>query len=147
MELTDKDKTENAILAVLVIPRNDRLFDYYINGLSDKRTMLQRKMRQFCADLCPLYSAEIREALAEIRPFIIYPKEQRFVELRENDPPKINRRELLFPMGKLVKEDKIDLSKENESNIKKWAKNYSIWERYHSYLDNEIKKSGTSLYK
>ena len=146
MELTAQDKTENAILAVLVSPRTVRLYDYYINGLPDKRVMLQRKMLQFCVDLCPDHAYEIRQCIAELRPFIIYPQEQGFSELKENDPPKIDRRSLLFPMGKLVKEDKIDLSKENEDHVKKWAKNFSIWEKYNIYINVEKKKTGKSLF-
>jgi hypothetical protein len=141
MELTVKDKVENVILAILVSPRNDRLYDYYINGLPDKRVMLQRKMLQFCIDLCPGHAAEIRRCIFELHPFIIYPPDNQFDELKENDPPKINRRDLLFPMGKKVKSDQIDLSKNNEDSIKQWAKNFSIWKKYNVHLDTEKKKS------
>jgi hypothetical protein len=146
MELTAKDKVENVIRALLVIPRNVRLYDYYINGLSDKRVMLQRKMLQFCVDLCPDHAAEIRRCIFELHPFIIYPQDNSFKELQENDPPKINRRDLLFPMGKLVRADKIDLSKENENHVKEWAKNFSIWERYNIHIDAEKRKKGKSLF-
>jgi hypothetical protein len=146
MELTAQDKTENAILAILVSPRSTRLYDYYINGLPDKRVMLQRKMLQFCVDLCPAHASEIRKAIAELRPFIIYPQEQRFDELKENDPPKINKRSLLFPMGKLVREDKIDLSKDNEDIIQKMGKNFSIWDEYHIHIETQKKKTGKSLF-
>ena len=146
MELTAQDKTENAILAVLVSPRNNRLYDYYINGMPDKRVMLQRKMLQFCVDLCPDYASEIRKCIAEIRPFIIFPQDKEFKELKENDPPKINKRELLFPMGKLVREDKIDLSKEDEDTIKKIGKNFSIWDEYNIHINTQKKKTGKSLF-
>ena len=146
MELTVKDKVENVILAILVNPRNARLYDYYINGLPDKRVMLQRKMLHFCVDLCPDYAAEIRKCIFELHPFIIYPQDNIFNELKENDPPKVNQRELLFPMGKLVRADKIDLSKENEDNVKKWAKNFSIWEKYNIHIDAEKRKKGKSLF-
>jgi hypothetical protein len=141
MELTTKDKVENVILAILVSPRNDRLYDYYINGLPDKRVMLQRKMLQFCVDLCPSHAAEIRRCIFELHPFIIYPPESQFDELKENEPPKINRRDLLFSMGKKVKSDQVDLSKDNEDSIKQWAKNFSIWEKYNIHLDTEKKKN------
>jgi hypothetical protein len=146
MELTAIDKVENVILALLVSPRNNRLYDYYINGMQEKRVMLQRKMLQFCIDLCPDHAAEIRRCIFELHPFIIYPQEQKFNELKENDPPKINRRALLFPMGKLVRDDKIDLSKENEDNIKKWAKNFSIWDKYNIHIETEKKKTAKNLF-
>lgn len=141
MELTAKDKVENVILALLVSPKNDRLYEYYINGLPEKRVMLQRKMLQFCVDLCPAHSDEIRRCIFEIHPFIIYPQEQEFNELKENEPPKINKRNLLFPMGKKVRADKIDLSKEKENAVKKWARNFSIWEKFNVRIDEEMKRS------
>jgi hypothetical protein len=140
MELTSKDKAGNVILALLVSPRNNRLYDYYINGLSDKRVMLQRKMLQFCIDLCPDHAAEIRRCIFELHPFIIYPQDQKFNELKENDPPKINRRNLLFPMGKPVREDKINLSKEKEDHVEQWAKNFSIWNKYNIHIEMEKKR-------
>ena len=147
MELTPEDKVENLILAILVIPRNDRLYDYYINGQSDKRVMLQRKMLQFCIDLCHDYAGEIRKCIFELHPFVVYPQENKFTELKENDPPKVNRRNLLFPMGELVRKDKIDLTKENEDHVKKLAKNFSIWEKYNVYIENEKRKTSRSLHK
>ena len=146
MELTVKDKVANEIEALLVIPRNNRLYDYYINGLEDKRVMLQRKMLQFCIDLCPAHAAEIRRCKFEIHPFIIYPQDNVFNELKENDPPKINKRNILFPMGNLVREDKIDLSKENEDQVKKMSDNFSIWKKYNAHLDMQKKKSGKNLF-
>jgi hypothetical protein len=145
MELTAKDRVENIILAILVSPRNNRLYDYYINGLSDKRVMLQKKMLQFCIDLCMNHAAEIRRCIFELHPFIIYPQDNLFLELKENDPPKLNRRELLFPMTKKVKEGQIDLSKENEDSIKKCSKNFSIWEKYNIHIDAEKHKHGKNL--
>ena len=141
MELTAKDKVENRIQALLVMPKNNRLYEYFIDGLPDKRTMLQRKMLQFCIDLCPIHAAEIRRCIFELIPFIIYPDRQEFSELKENDPPKINRRSVLFPLGKKVKEDKIDLSKENEDEIKKMARNYSIWDKYNIHLETKIRNN------
>jgi len=146
MELTAEDKVENEINAIIVIPRSNRLYDYYINGLEDKRVMLQRKMLQFCIDLCPAHASEIRRCIFEILPFIIYPQENQFKELKENDPPKLNKRKVLFPMGKLVREDKIDLSREKEDNIKKWAKNFSIWKKYNIHLDTQKRKNGRTLF-
>jgi hypothetical protein len=146
MELTAGDKVENVILALLVSPRNSRLYDYYINGLSDKRVMLQREILRFCIDLCPDHAAEIRRCVFELHPFIIYPQEQKFNELKENDPPKINRRNLLFPMGRLVREDKIDLSKEEENTVKKWSKNFTVWDKYNVYIETEKKKTGKNLF-
>jgi len=108
--------------------------------------MLQRKMLQFCIDLCPDYASEIRKCIAELRPFIIFPQDKEFKELKENDPPKINKRELLFPMGKLVREDKIDLSKEDEDTVKKIGKNFSIWDEYHIHIDTQKKKTGKNLF-
>ena len=141
MELTKKDKAENVIMALLVSPKNNRLYEYYINGLPDKRTMLQSKMLQFCIDLCPSHSAEIRKCIYEMHPFIIYPQEQGFNELKEKEPPKINRRSVLFPMGKMVKADKIDLTKEKEDTIKNLSRNFSIWDNYNIRLATEMRKS------
>ena len=141
MELTTKDKFENEIMALLVSPKSNRLYEYYINGLPDKRIMMQKKMLQFCLDLCPDHASEIRRCIYELYPFVIFPQERKFNELKENDPPKINRRIILLPMGEKVREDKIDLSKENEANIKKLAKNYSIWGNYNVHLENKIKSS------
>ena len=145
MELTEKDKVENKIEALLVVPRNNRLYDYYVNGTNDKRVMLQRKMLQFCIDLCPAYAMEIRKCISELHPFIIYPQEQKYCELKENDPPKINRRDLLFPMGKLVREDRIDLSEEKEDEANEWSKNFPIWAKYNVFIDSEKKKMGKGL--
>jgi len=146
MELTNKDKIENEILAILVIAQNNRLYNYYINGLQDRRIMLQRKILQFCIDLCPDHASEIRRCIFEMHPFIIYPKDNTFNELQEKSPPKINRRTVLFPMGKQVKANKIDLTKENEDGIKKLAKNFSIWDTYNIHLDIEKQKSGKNLF-
>jgi hypothetical protein len=146
MELTPQDKTENEILNVLVEPRTARLYDYYINGLPDNRTMLQREMLRFCVDLCPNHASEIRQCISELRHFVIFPPAQTFTELKEKDPPKINKRSLLFPMGKLVKEDRIDLSKEKEDDIKKWGKNFSIWQEYNIHIESQKKKTGKSLF-
>jgi hypothetical protein len=129
MELTAKDKSENTVLAMIVIPKNNRLYHYFINGQNDKRSMLQRKMLEFCLNLCPGHAKEIRKAVFQLVPFIIYPEDNVFKSLKEQDPPAINRRELLFPMGKLVREDKIDLSKK-ESGIQKIGKMFNIWEKY-----------------
>ena len=139
MELTAKDKIENRIEALLVSPKNNRLYEYFINGLPDKRTMLQRRMLQFCTDLCPTHSAEIRRCIFELVPFLVYPELQEFYELKENEPPKINRRNVLFPMGLKVKEDKIDLIKENEDDIKKLAKGFSMWDKYNIHLENKVR--------
>jgi hypothetical protein len=147
MELTAKDKVENVIEALIVIPRNNRLYDYYINGSDDKRVMLQKKMLQFCIDLCPDYTAEIRKCIFEITPFIIYPQEQLFNRLKETDPPKLNKRNILFPMGNLVREDKIDLSKDKEDTVQKFAKNFSIWERYNIHIDNAKNKTTPKFFK
>jgi hypothetical protein len=145
MELTAKDKAENTILAMIVVPKNNRLYHYFINGSQDRRTMLQRKMLEFCLNLCPNHAKEIRKAIFQLNPFIIYPEEDIFEALKEQDPPAINHRELLFPMGKLVREDKIDLSKK-EDDIQKMGKQFNIWEKYGIHLDNmkkaEIKKNG-----
>jgi hypothetical protein len=135
MELTAKDKAENTILAMIVVPKNDRLYHYFINGQGDKRSMLQRKMLEFCLNLCPNHAKEIRKAIFQLTPFIIYPEENIFEVLKEQDPPAINRRELLFPMGRLVREDKIDLSKK-EDDIQKIGKQFNIWEKYGIHLDN-----------
>jgi hypothetical protein len=145
MELTAKDKAENVILAMIVIPKNTRLYNYYINGQADKRTMLQRKMLEFCLNLCPNHAKEIRKSIFQLTPFVIYPEYGGFEALKERDPPPLNRRELLFPMGKLVREDKIDLSKK-ENDSQKIGKQFNIWEKYGIHLDNmkkaEAKKNG-----
>jgi hypothetical protein len=135
VELKIKDKSENTIQAIIVIPKNTRLYNYYINGQADKRTMLQRKMLEFCLSLCPHHATEIRKSIFQLTPFIIYPEEDIFEALKEQDPPAINHRELLFPMGKLVREDKIDLSKK-EDDIQKMGKQFNIWEKYGIHLDN-----------
>jgi hypothetical protein len=139
MELTAKDKAENTILAMIVIPKNTRLYNYYINGQNDKRTLLQRKMLEFCLNLCPGPAAEIRKSIFQLTPFIIYPEENLFKSLKEEEPPAVNRRDLLLPMGKLVRQDKIDLSKK-ENDIQKIGKQFSVWENYGIHLDNLKKK-------
>jgi hypothetical protein len=145
MELTAKDKAENTILAMIVIPKNDRIYHYFINGSQDRRIMLQRKMLEFCLNLCPDHAKEIRKSIFQLIPFIIYPEENIFEALKEQDPEAINHRELLLPMGKLVREDKIDLSKK-ENDIQKIGKQFNIWEKYGIYLDNtkqtESKRNG-----
>jgi hypothetical protein len=127
MELTAKDKAENAILAMIVVPKSDRLYNYFINGQDDKRSMLQRKMLEFCLNLCPDHAAEIRKAIFQLTPFVIYPEENGFESLKEREPAGINRRELLLPMGKLAREDKIDILK-RENGVQKLGKRLNIWE-------------------
>jgi hypothetical protein len=144
MELTARDKAENTIQAMIVLPKNARLYNYYINGQTDKRTMLQRKMLEFCLNLCPNHAKEIRKAVFQLIPFIIYPEENIFEALKEEDPPKINRRNLLFPMGKMVREDKIDLSKK-ENEIQQFGKQFSIWEKYGIRIDNMKKAEAKKL--
>jgi hypothetical protein len=139
MELKSKDQAENTIQAMIVIPKNTRLYNYYINGQADKRTMLQRKMLDFCLNLCPSHAKEIRKSIFQLTPFIIYPEDNNFETLNEQDPASINRRELILPMGKLVREDKIDFS-EKEDVVYKMGKQFNIWEKYGIHLDN-IKKS------
>jgi hypothetical protein len=146
MQLTGKDKVENEIMAVLVIPQNDRLYDYYINGFPDKRVMLRMKMLKFCVDLCPSHAGEIRKSVFELTPFVIYPPDERFEELQDKAPAPLNMRNLLFPMGKLVWEDKIDPSKDNEDAVKKVAKNFSIWESYNIHIESEKKKQYKGLF-
>jgi hypothetical protein len=145
MELAANDKAENVILAMIVIPKNTRLYHYFINGSQDRRTMLQRKMLDFCLNLCPNHAKEIRKSIFQLTPFIIYPEEGIFKSLKEEDPPSVNHRRLLFPMGKLVREDKLDLSKK-EDNIKKFGRQFNVWEKYNIHLDNmkktEARKTG-----
>jgi hypothetical protein len=145
MELTAEDKAENTIIAMIVIPKNNRLYHYFINGSQDRRAMLQRKMLEFCLNLCPSHAREIRKSIFQLIPFIIYPEDNTFEALKEQDPEAINHRSLLFPMGKLVREDKIDLSKK-ETDIQKIGKQFNIWEKYGIHLDNmketETKKNG-----
>jgi hypothetical protein len=145
MELSAKDKAENTVLVLIVLPKNNRLYNYFINGQPEKRTMLQRKMLDFCLNLCPNHAKEIRKSIFQLVPFIIYPEDDVFEALKEEDPPAINRRKLLFPMGKLVRDDKIDLSKK-EDDIQRFGKQFNIWEKYGVHLDNmknaEAKKNG-----
>jgi hypothetical protein len=145
MELKIKDRAENTIQVMIVVPKNNRLYSYYINGQGDKRIMLQRKMLEFCLNLCPNHAKEIRKAIFQLTPFIIYPEDNIFEPLKEQDPEAINRRELLFPMGRLVREDKIDLSKK-EDDINKLGKQFNIWEKYGIHIDNmkkaEVKRNG-----
>jgi hypothetical protein len=142
MELTARDKSENAILAMIVIPKSVRLYNYFINGSQDRRTMLQRKMLEFCLNLCPGRAKEIRRAIFQLTPFVIYPEENIFVALKEENPPAVNRRSLLLPMGKLVREDKIDFTKK-ENEIKRMAKQFNVWEKYGIHLDNMKKAEYT----
>jgi hypothetical protein len=44
-------------------------------------------------------------------------------------------------MGKLVREDKIDLSRK-ENDIQKISKQFNIWEKYGIHLDNMKKAEG-----
>jgi hypothetical protein len=145
MELTAEDKAENIIIAMIVIPKNNRLYHYFINGSQDRRAMLQRKMLEFCLNLCPSHAREIRKSIFQLIPFIVYPEDNVFEALKEQDPKALNHRELLFPMGKLVREDKIDLSKK-ENDIQKISKQFNIWEKYGIHLDNmkeaEANKNG-----
>ena len=147
MELLEKDKVENEIQALLVVPQNDRLYDYYINGHQDRRVMLQKKMLQFCIDLCHLHAAEIRQAIHELTPFIIYPKDQEFSVLQRRAPPPPNMREMLLPMGRLVREDKIDHTKENKNFIDTLGNNYSVWREFNIYLDELKKKSANKAFE
>jgi hypothetical protein len=135
MELAAKDKAENTITVMIVIPKNTRLYNYYINGQSDKRTMLQRKILEFCLNLCPNHAREIRKSVFQLIPFIIYPEDSVFEALKEQAPAAVNRRNLLFPMGKLVREDKINLS-QKESSVQRIGNRFNIWEKYGIHPDN-----------
>lgn len=135
MELTVKDKAENTIIAMIVIPKNDRLYHYFINGSQDRRSMPQRKMLEFCLNLCPGHAREIRKSIFQLIPFIIYPEDNVFEALKDEDPPAINHRDLLLPMGKLVRQNKIDFSKK-EDEIQKIGKQFSIWEKYGIHLND-----------
>jgi hypothetical protein len=145
MELAAKDKAENTILAMIVIPKSDRVYHYFINGSQDRRSMLQRKMLEFCLSLCPNHAREIRKAIFQLIPFIIYPEENIFEALKEQDPSAVNRRELLLPMGKLVRADKINLSKPDD-DLQTIKKRFNAWEEYEIHLENmkkaESRKNG-----
>jgi len=147
VELTKKDKTENVIYAVIVIPRSNRLYDYYINGQEDRRVMLQRSILQFCSDLCPSHAAEIRQCVFEIKPFAIFPQTQEFKELINKEPPKINRRSVLYPMRDLLRKNKINLLDSKETALQQWANNFSIWKEYNVYLDSEKKNKTKKFLK
>jgi hypothetical protein len=135
MGLNVKDRAENTIQAMIVIPNNDRRYNYYINGQPEKRSMLQRKMLEFCLNLCPDHAKKIRQSIFQLTPFIIYPEDNIFKALKEEDPPAINRRSLLLPMGKLVREDKIDFTKK-ENEVERIAKRFNVWEKYGIHLNN-----------
>lgn len=98
-----QNNNENEISAVIVIPRNTKFYDYYINGTSDVHTMKRYAMLKFCSDLCGNETISIRKCIYELHPFVIYPQTKQFIELKENDPPKVSKKDLLFPNAKKIK--------------------------------------------
>ena len=60
--------------------------------------------------------------------------------LSRRAPPPINRRAVLFPMGKLVKNDKIDVSKTDDF-IAGLGKQFNIWDKYGIRVENMKKDS------
>lgn len=99
----DKNNQENEISAVLVVPRNVKFYDYYINGTPDMHTMKRNELLKFCTSLCPDWSSSIRRCIFELKAFIIYPQENKFNELKENDPPRLNKKDILFSNAKKIK--------------------------------------------
>lgn len=138
MELSRKDKVENTIQVMIVVPKSNKFYHYFINGLPDCRSMRQKAMIDFCITLCPKYAQEIRESILQLVPFIIYPEQNVFEPLKEKAPPPINRRAVLFPMGKLVKNDKIDESKTDNFMVG-LGKQFNIWDKYGIHVES-IKK-------
>lgn len=122
------EKKENEVMAILVVPRTERFYDYYLNGEKDRRTMLRNEINTFCNELCPSCSSEIDRCIFEMRPFILYPQSNEINELKENPPPKINHRKLLFPTSIEAEKKKALLSRQDKNIAENIAKNFSIWE-------------------
>ncbi|MGL5913552.1 MAG: hypothetical protein ACRCZB_05250 [Bacteroidales bacterium] len=132
---------ENAIKVIIVYPKNMRIYNYWINGSLEKRSMLQRKMREFCLDLSPENAKDINRCIYEITPFIIYVEKNRFQELNEADPiqqPKANR---VFPLRKKIySKENVHLTKKSDDSVSQ-GKRFNIWEKFNIKLDQNIKSS------
>ena len=74
---------ENSISVIIVNPRNDRLYNYWINGSLEKRCMLKDRMREFCLDLSPTNARDINRCIDDMIPFVVYVDQKVFQELEE----------------------------------------------------------------
>lgn len=134
------DGDANEILAVLVSPRTERFYDYYLNGEDDRRTMRRDGIERFCEGLCPARAKEIRRCAIEMRPFVIYPRTGEFIELKENAPPKLSHRALLFPMD--AERKRRELSQRHESarppSTDAMARSFSVWRQLGAKIDADM---------
>ena len=116
---------ENSISVIIVNPRNDRLYNYWINGSLEKRCMLKDRMREFCLDLSPANARDINRCIDDMIPFVVYVDQKVFQELEEEAPPKVPKASRLFPLrkkelyqggsqGEFVEPDTTDFTKEGD---------------------------------
>lgn len=136
---------ENSITVIIVNPRNDRLYNYWINGSLEKRCMLKERMREFCLNLCPSKARDINRCIDDILPFVVYVEQGFFQELEEEAPPPIPKATRLFPMRKAIYSGK-NVSVEKEKTLaEKQGHKFNIWEKYNIQLDNH--KTKESIFK
>lgn len=138
---------ENSISVIIVNPRNLRLYNYWINGSLEKRSMLREKMREFCLDLCPPQAPNINRCINDMLPFVIFVDKAEFQELEEEAPEPLPASRRLFPYRKMIYSGK-DFAplKKKESAAEQQGKRFNIWEHYGIFLEKKKSKS-ESIFK
>lgn len=136
---------ENSICVVIVNPKSDRIYNYWINGSEEKRSMLKERMREFCLDLCPIKARQINKCIDELIPFVIFVEEKTVQELEEKSKKEKSKMDRLFPMRKSIY-NKTAVNKKEVSDVEKLGKQFNIWEKYNIQLNNRKNKT-ESLFK
>ena len=140
--------SENSINTIIVNPRSSRLYNYWVNGTLEKRSMMKERMREFCLELSPDNANEINRCIDEILPFVIFVDQNKFEELEEKTPKPISPADRLFPYRKKVYSKKINLHLESPtSSADAQAKRFSIWEKFNIHLDSVKKNPPKNLFK
>lgn len=128
---------ENSISVIIVNPRNDRLYNYWINGSLEKRCMLKDRMREFCLDLSPTNARDINRCIDDMIPFVVYVDQKVFQELEEEAPPGIPKASRLFPLRKKIYSHENIKVKEDKDFLEEQKHKFNIWEKYNIHVDRK----------
>lgn len=138
---------ENSVFVIIVNPRSDRLFNYWINGSTEKRAMLKERMRKFCLDLSPINARAIDKFIDDLVPFVLYVDQNLIQELEEEPLELPSKASLIFPKRKQVyaktlKNDSI----EGKTSVDQQKQKFNIWERYNIHIDNKKSSKKKKLF-
>ena len=128
---------ENSITVIIVNPRNDRLYNYWINGSLEKRCMLKDRMREFCLDLCPAKARDINRCIDDMIPFVVYVEQEVFQELEEEPPTPPTKAARMFPLRKKIYSRKDFKVKEDKSFLDRQKHKFNIWEKYNIVVERK----------